>query len=59
MAQLQATDPDEGINAEVTYSLATTNQSNWFTINEDSGLITTMWVLNIVNIKIEIRYIFE
>ena len=39
--QLQANDIDEGINAEVTYSLASTNQSDWFMINRDSGLITT------------------
>jgi len=41
LTQLEALDPDEGVNAEITYRLETTPQSTWFDINENSGLITT------------------
>lgn len=39
--QLSATDADEGENSEVRYSLAPTPQSDWFSIDERSGLVTT------------------
>nr|CAB3236337.1 protocadherin-16-like Dachsous [Phallusia mammillata] len=44
--QLEATDRDLGSNAEVTYRFHTSEQSDWFDINEDSGLITTALNLN-------------
>ncbi|XP_050668612.1 protein dachsous isoform X4 [Leptidea sinapis] len=39
--QVTATDADEGENSEIRYSLSSTPQSDWFSIDERSGLITT------------------
>lgn len=38
---LTATDGDFGINAEITYDIATGNELEWFNINADTGLVTT------------------
>lgn len=38
--QVSATDADEGTNAEIRYSLLPTPQSEWFSIDERSGLVT-------------------
>ncbi|XP_045768746.1 protein dachsous [Maniola jurtina] len=39
--QVSASDVDEGENAEIRYSLLPTPQSDWFSIDERSGLVTT------------------
>ncbi|XP_041987836.1 protein dachsous [Aricia agestis] len=39
--QVSATDLDEGENSEIRYSLLPTPQSDWFAIDERSGLVTT------------------
>ncbi|XP_071949334.1 protein dachsous-like [Antedon mediterranea] len=41
VTQVQATDADAGINAQITYSITTGPQSNWFHIDPNSGLVTT------------------
>lgn len=41
VVQVLANDADEGNNAEIRYSLLPTPQSDWFSIDEHSGLLTT------------------
>lgn len=41
VVQVSATDADEGVNAEIRFSLLPTPQSDWFSIDERSGLVTT------------------
>ncbi|XP_076811022.1 protocadherin-16-like isoform X2 [Clavelina lepadiformis] len=41
VAQLQANDIDEGLNAQVLYSIESGAQSDWFTVHPSSGVITT------------------
>lgn len=41
VVQVIANDADEGINADIRYSLLATPQSDWFAIDERSGLVTT------------------
>ncbi|XP_021205801.2 protein dachsous isoform X1 [Bombyx mori] len=41
VVQVSASDADEGENSEIRYSLLTTPQSDWFSIDERSGLVTT------------------
>jgi hypothetical protein len=39
--QLKATDKDKGVNSQIKYSITGGDQKNNFTIDADSGLITT------------------
>lgn len=41
VVQVSATDADEAENSEIRYSLLPTPQSDWFAIDERSGLVTT------------------
>lgn len=41
VASVSATDADTGINAKLSYSIVSGDNHNWFTINTNSGLITT------------------
>ncbi|CAH0750481.1 unnamed protein product [Diatraea saccharalis] len=41
VVQVSATDADEGENSEIRYSLLPSPQSEWFSIDERSGLVTT------------------
>ncbi|CAK1600650.1 unnamed protein product [Parnassius mnemosyne] len=41
VVQVSASDADEGENSEIRYSLLPTPQSEWFAIDERSGLVTT------------------
>ncbi|XP_022814420.1 protein dachsous [Spodoptera litura] len=41
VVQVSAVDADEGENSEIRYSLLPTPQSDWFAIDERSGLVTT------------------
>lgn len=41
VVQVAAIDADEGENSEIRYSLLPTPQSDWFAIDERSGLVTT------------------
>ena len=41
VAALTALDNDTGINAEISYFITSGNDRDWFTINKDTGLITT------------------
>ncbi|XP_060803701.1 protein dachsous [Amyelois transitella] len=41
VVQVSASDADEAENSEIRYSLLPTPQSDWFTIDERSGLVTT------------------
>ncbi|XP_061729707.1 protein dachsous [Cydia pomonella] len=41
VVQVSATDVDEAENSEIRYSLLPTPQSDWFAIDERSGLVTT------------------
>ncbi|GBP79550.1 Protein dachsous [Eumeta japonica] len=41
LLQVSASDADEGDNAEIRYSLLATPYSEWFSIDERSGLVTT------------------
>ncbi|KAM3963659.1 dachsous cadherin-related 1 [Aphomia sociella] len=41
VVQVLATDADEAENSEIRYSLLPTPQSDWFSIDERSGLVTT------------------
>ncbi|XP_033119936.1 protein dachsous-like [Anneissia japonica] len=41
VTQVGATDADAGVNAQITYSIASGPQASWFHVNPVSGLITT------------------
>ncbi|KAL2086494.1 hypothetical protein ACEWY4_017553 [Coilia grayii] len=45
VVKVEASDPDEGVNGQVTYSIAAGNQEGYFTLNEDSGEITLAKVI--------------
>lgn len=44
VTQVHATDADEGLNAQITYSIAAdgTGYANWFDVHPMSGLVTTL-----------------
>ena len=42
VASVTATDSDSGINAEISYTIIRGNERNWFTINSNTGLVTTI-----------------
>ena len=46
VANLIATDGDSGINAELTYSIVSGNNNDWFKIDTTSGLVTTSSLLD-------------
>lgn len=41
VAGITATDEDTGVNAQIYYAFVSGNENQWFSINADSGLITT------------------
>lgn len=43
---ITATDEDTGINAQIFYAFVSGNDHQWFTINSNSGLITTRAILD-------------
>ncbi|CAH1174191.1 unnamed protein product [Phaedon cochleariae] len=46
VAGITATDEDTGVNAQIYYAFVSGNEQQWFSINADSGLITTRTPLN-------------
>ncbi|XP_057655100.1 cadherin-related tumor suppressor [Diorhabda carinulata] len=46
VAGITATDEDTGVNAQIYYAFVSGNENQWFTINTDSGLITTRATLD-------------
>lgn len=46
VASIGATDEDTGVNAEITYSFVSGNTNQWFTLDQESGLITTKSALD-------------
>lgn len=46
VAGITATDEDSGVNAQIYYTFVSGNDNHWFSINPDSGLITTQSTLD-------------
>ncbi|KAK4886263.1 hypothetical protein RN001_002534 [Aquatica leii] len=46
VAGITATDEDSGVNAQIYYAFVSGNEHQWFTINSNSGLITTCAALD-------------
>ncbi|KAJ8919347.1 hypothetical protein NQ315_003931 [Exocentrus adspersus] len=46
VAGITATDEDSGVNAQIYYAFVSGNENQWFSINTDSGLITTRTALD-------------
>ncbi|KAF2894632.1 hypothetical protein ILUMI_11530 [Ignelater luminosus] len=46
VAGITATDEDSGVNAQIYYAFVSGNEHRWFTINSNSGLITTRAALD-------------
>lgn len=46
VAGITATDEDTGVNAQIYYTFVSGNEHQWFSINPDSGLITTRAALD-------------
>ncbi|KAJ8926394.1 hypothetical protein NQ314_021178 [Rhamnusium bicolor] len=46
VAGITATDEDSGVNAQIYYAFVSGNENQWFSINADSGLITTRAALD-------------
>lgn len=46
VAGITATDEDSGVNAQIHYAFVSGNEHRWFSINSDSGLITTRSALD-------------
>ncbi|KAF5275554.1 hypothetical protein FQR65_LT04157 [Abscondita terminalis] len=46
VAGITATDEDSGVNAQIYYAFVSGNEHQWFTINSNSGLITTRAALD-------------
>lgn len=46
VAGITATDEDSGVNAQIYYAFVSGNEHRWFSINSDSGLITTRAALD-------------
>ncbi|KAJ8688394.1 hypothetical protein QAD02_024189 [Eretmocerus hayati] len=46
VASISATDADTGLNARIYYDFGTGNEQNWFAIDQDTGLVTTISNLN-------------
>lgn len=46
VAGITATDEDSGVNAQIYYAFVSGNEHRWFSINADSGLITTRAALD-------------
>lgn len=46
VAGITATDEDSGVNAQIYYTIVSGNEHQWFSINTDSGLITTQAMLD-------------
>ncbi|XP_050300468.1 cadherin-related tumor suppressor isoform X2 [Anthonomus grandis grandis] len=46
VAGITATDEDTGVNAQIYYAFVSGNENQWFKINQDSGLITTVAALD-------------
>lgn len=46
VAGITATDEDSGVNAQIYYAFVSGNENQWFSINVDSGLITTRAALD-------------
>lgn len=46
VAGIMATDEDTGVNAQIYYAFVSGNEHQWFTINSDTGLITTQDILD-------------
>ncbi|XP_005092400.1 cadherin-related tumor suppressor [Aplysia californica] len=41
VANVRATDKDEGVNSKLTYQISSGNEFSWFNIDPDTGLVTT------------------
>ncbi|KAG5330656.1 FAT protein, partial [Acromyrmex charruanus] len=46
VASISATDADSGLNARIYYEFGSGNEQNWFAIDSDTGLITTVATLD-------------
>ncbi|XP_011701166.1 PREDICTED: cadherin-related tumor suppressor [Wasmannia auropunctata] len=46
VASISATDADSGVNARIYYEFSLGNEHRWFTIDRDTGLITTVATLD-------------
>lgn len=46
VAGITATDEDTGVNAQIFYAFVSGNENQWFAINSNSGLITTIAALD-------------
>ncbi|KYB27849.1 cadherin-related tumor suppressor [Tribolium castaneum] len=46
VAGITATDEDSGVNAQIYYAFVSGNEHQWFSINSDTGLITTRDILD-------------
>lgn len=46
VASISATDADSGLNARIYYEFGSGNEQGWFTIDSDTGLVTTMATLD-------------
>ncbi|KYN09067.1 Cadherin-related tumor suppressor [Trachymyrmex cornetzi] len=46
VASISATDADSGLNARIYYEFGSGNEQNWFAIDSDTGLVTTVATLD-------------
>lgn len=46
VASISATDADSGLNARIYYDFDSGNEESWFTIDQDTGLVTTIATLD-------------